>query len=168
MTPGSTIVNGITPDDVEATAEPDAVVTNPSGLGLVDIPLSVDTIQAWANGTLPNFGWSILSDSGNAWNFGSSDDFLSVNPVLPKLTILYTDPTGPGTFRFSNSNYNTKESGTAVVSVERVGGTSGPADLTYTITPGTGSLADITGRGDRTGTFQCWSDHGYDQHSNLQ
>jgi hypothetical protein len=142
---GSTIVNGITPDDVEATAEPDAVVTNPSGLGLVDIPLSVDTIQAWANGTLPNFGWSILSDSGNAWNFGSSDDFLSVNPVLPKLTILYTDPSGTGTFRFSNSNYNTKEIGTAVVSVERVGGTSGPADLTYTITPGTGSLADITG-----------------------
>jgi hypothetical protein len=142
---GSIIVNGVTPDDVEATAEPDAVVTNPSGLGLVDIPLNVDTIQAWANGTLPNFGWSIISDSGNAWNFASSDDFLSVNPILPKLTVLYTDPSGQGTFRFSNSDYKVKESGTASIPVERIGGTTGAVDLNYTIAPGTGSLADITG-----------------------
>jgi Calx-beta domain len=142
---GGSIINGVTPDDVEATAEPDAIVTNPSGLGLVDIPLNVDTIQAWANGTLSNFGWSIISNSGNAWNFGSSDDFLSVNPVLPKLTILYTDPSGPGTFRFSNTDYKVNENGTASVPVERVGGSAGAVDLNYAITPGTGSLADITG-----------------------
>src|SRR4029077_5830325 len=99
----------------------------------------------WANGTIPNFGWSIINNSGNAWNFASSDDFLSVIPILPMLTILYTDPSGQGTFRFSNSDYKAKESGTASIAVERVGGTDGAVDLTYNITPGSGSLADITG-----------------------
>src|SRR5262249_37007474 len=142
---GSGILNGVTPDDVEATAEPDSVVTNPSALGLVDIPLNVDTIQAWANGTAQDFGWAILSDSGNAWNFASSDDFISITPFLPKLTILYTDPSGPGTFRFANTDYKTKETGTASIAVERVGGSVGAADLTYTITPGPVPLADISG-----------------------
>ena len=51
--PIPTIVNGVTPDDVEATADFDSSLTNPAGSGTsVQIPLSVETMQAWANGAI--------------------------------------------------------------------------------------------------------------------
>jgi hypothetical protein len=152
---GSAILNGVTPDDLEATAEPDAVVTNPSGLGLVDIPLNVDTLQAWANGTVANNGWAIVNNSGIGWAFESSDDFLSISPQFPKLTLLYTAPSGQGSFRFSNTDYKVNENGTASIAVERVGGgaLASPVTLNWNITPGTGSLADITGPSSGTVVF---------------
>ena len=140
---GDGIANGVTPDDVEATAEINSVVTNPGGSGLVNIPLDRDTIQAWASGALPNLGWAIISDSGNDWNFNSSD---SLDPSLaPKLTILYTAPSGQGTFGFSDTDFKVNENGTASVTVARTGGSSGAVNLNYEIAAGTGSLGDITG-----------------------
>jgi len=142
-TAGGSILHGVTPDDVEASAEPDTIVTNPAGSGLINIPLNRNTIQAWANGALPNLGWSIVSDTGNDWNFNSSDSFDPA--LLPKLTILYTAPSGQGTFGFANDTYTVNENGTASIKVVRTGGSSGTATVNYSITPDTGSLADITG-----------------------
>ncbi|MDA0657448.1 MAG: DNRLRE domain-containing protein [Planctomycetota bacterium] len=142
---GASVINGVTPDGVEASAEIDAIVIDPSVAGLVDIPLNAETIQAWANGSLPNFGWAIISDSADGWSFSSSDDFLSIIPQPPKLTILYTAPTGQGTLGFSDSSFTVNENGQARVAVQRVGGLTGAASVNYTITPITGSAADITG-----------------------
>jgi hypothetical protein len=151
---GSAIVNGVTPDDVEAAAEVDTIVTIPGGSGLVDIPLNRDTIQAWANGTLANFGWAIVSDSPDDWNFASSDDFLSINPQFPKLTVLYTPPTATqGTFGFSDSEFTVNENGTATVKVHRIGGTTGAATVNYEITAGTGALSDISASATGSVTF---------------
>ncbi|MBM4076931.1 MAG: DNRLRE domain-containing protein, partial [Planctomycetes bacterium] len=151
-TAGSSIINGVTPDGIEASAEIDAIVTDPSVAGLVDIPLNTKTIQAWANGTSPNFGWVIINNSSDSWTFASSDDFLSITPQLPKLTILYTAPTGQGTLGFSNSSFRVNENGgQARVSIQRVGGLTGAASVNYAITPVTGSVADISGP--MTGTF---------------
>ncbi len=116
---GTSILNGVTPDDVEATAEFDFKVTNPSSAGFIEIPVNVDTLQAWANGTLANFGWSIISDSPNDWIFSSRDAF---NQTLkPKLTILYAAPGGQGTFRFSHSDYKVNENGSVDVKVRARG-----------------------------------------------
>jgi hypothetical protein len=144
-TVGDNLLNGVTPDDVEATAEPDAIVTTPGLRGLVDIPLDINTLQAWANGSLENFGWSIISDSSLDWTFASADYFGAEARQTPKLTLLYNDPTGPGSFRFSDDGYTVNENGTATVTVERVGGTSGAATLSWSIAAGTGDLSDITG-----------------------
>lgn len=144
-TAGSSIINGVTPDGIEASSEVDAIVTDTAAAGLVDIPLNTETIQAWANGTIPNFGWAIITDSGNSWTFASSDDFLSVTPQPPKLTILYTAPSGGGTVGFSDTAFSVNENGQAKVTVQRVGGFTGAASVNYTITPVTGSAADITG-----------------------
>ena len=46
---GGAIVNGVTPDDVEASVDAD-VVPLPGGSGLVEIPIDRDILQAWANG----------------------------------------------------------------------------------------------------------------------
>jgi hypothetical protein len=142
---GDNLVNGVTPDDVEATAEPDAIVTTPGLRGLVDIPLDITTLQAWANGSLENFGWSIITDSSLDWTFASADYFGAEARQTPKLTLLYNDPTGPGTFRFSDDGYTVNENGTATVTVERVGGTTGAATLNWSLAAGTGDLTDITG-----------------------
>jgi hypothetical protein len=160
---GGNILNGVTPDGVEAAPVVDAVVPLPAGVGQVVIPLNRDTVQAWANGSLDNFGWSIVTDSGNDWAFTSTDDFLSINPFRPELTILYAAPAAPGsgsddeggsgsgagpaqgTFGFTTSDYTVNENGTATVRVNRVGGSTGIVNVNYEITAGTGSLADISG-----------------------
>jgi hypothetical protein len=142
---GSSITNGVTPDDVGATAEPDAIVTSPGAAGSVDIPLNLDTVQAWADGSLANYGWAIISNSGTGWNFDSADT-INGDALKPKLTILYTAPSGAGTFGFTTDNYKVNENGgTASLTIERVGGLTGAADVDYTITPGTASLADFSG-----------------------
>ena len=73
---GVGISNGVTPDGVEATAKADAVVTEPGKGDKVQIQLNVDTFQSWANGSLPNFGWAIISDHASLWRFDSSEAFL--------------------------------------------------------------------------------------------
>ncbi|MDX1963425.1 MAG: Calx-beta domain-containing protein [Pirellulales bacterium] len=149
---GSDIVNGVTPDDVEATADISSVVPTPGVAGLVQIPLDTDLVQAWANNTLPNYGWAIINDGGNDWNFNSSDSFDAA--LLPKLTILYTAPTGQGTFSFSDADYKVNENGTASIKVHREGGSAGTVTINYQITDGTGSATtDITGSASGSLTF---------------
>ena len=87
----SAITNGVTPDGFEASAKADAIVTEPGKAGKVQIPLNKETIQSWANGSLANFGWSIISTSPSLWQFNSSEGILA-GTFKPELTILYTDP----------------------------------------------------------------------------
>jgi hypothetical protein len=144
---GSLIDNGVTPGGNEATAKADAIVTEPGKAGKVQIPLNVETIQSWANGSLDNFGWSIISNNPVQWWFNSSEAFL-MGTFKPELTILYTDPVGTdnGTFGFSVDDYSVSENGgTATVTVNRVGGSDGPATVNWALSADTGSLADITG-----------------------
>jgi hypothetical protein len=145
---GSSISNGVTPDGVEASSVPDFRV--PDSLtgqaGFIDIPLNVDTIQAWANGSLDNFGWSIVNDLGSLWSFNSSEAFL-IGTFKPELTILYTEPEAvTGTFSLSVDNYtvNEQDGGTATITINRIGGSNGAATVNWAVTPGTGTLADIT------------------------
>ena len=145
---GGSIVNGVTPDNIEASGTPDTRV--PEALtgqaGLVEIPLNVDTIQSWANGSLANFGWSIVSDSGSLWSFNSSEAFL-LGTFKPELTILYTEPPAEtGTFGFSVGDYTVNENGgTATITVNRVGGATGAATVDWSVAAGTADLADVTG-----------------------
>ena len=144
---GGAITNGVTPDGVEATAKSDAVVTDPGRGDRVQIPLNVETFQSWANGSLPNFGWSIISDDPSLWRFDSAEAFLA-GTFKPELTILYTAPvdTDKGTFGFTVDNYTVNESGgTATITVNRVGGSDGAATVNWAIADGTGTLADISG-----------------------
>jgi hypothetical protein len=144
---GGVISNGVTPDGFEATAQADAIVTQPEKGGLVQIPLNAQTVQSWANGALANFGWSIVSDSASVWAFNSSEAFL-MGTFKPELTILYTDPvaTDPGTFGFSVDQYTVNETGgAATITVNRVGGSDGAATVDWSLADGTGTLADITG-----------------------
>ena len=134
---GSSISNGVTPDGVEATAKEDARVTLPGKAGQVQIPLNVDTIQSWANGSLANFGWSIMSDDPTQWWFNSEDAF-ALGTFKPELTILYTAPedTDNGTFSFSVDNYTANESpadglNTVTVTVNRIGGSDGAATVNW-------------------------------------
>ena len=155
---GGLISNGVTPDGIEATAKEDARVTLPGKAGKVQIPLNVDTIQSWANGSLPNFGWSIISDDPTQWWFNSEDAF-ALGTFKPELTILYTDPvdTDNGTFSFSVDNYTANESpadglNTVTVRVNRIGGSDGTATVNWAVSDGTARRArsrarwlDLTG-----------------------
>ncbi len=144
---GGSISNGVTPDGIEATSAPDFSVADAGRAGLVEIPINVDTVQSWANGSLENFGWTIITDLGELWRFDSSEAFL-VGTFRPELTVLYTDPAAEesGTFSLSLDEYVAGEiGGTATVTVNRIGGSNGPATVDWSLTAGTGSLADISG-----------------------
>ena len=151
---GSTILNGVTPDDIEAAAEPDARVPDPGRAGLVEIPLDVDTIQAWANGSLDNYGWSIVSDAGSLWAFNSSESFL-VGTSKPELTILYTAPeaANAGSFGLSVDDYSVNEDGTATITVNRKGGSTGAVSLDWALSAGTADLSDVSGATSGTVNF---------------
>jgi hypothetical protein len=144
---GATITNGVTPDGFEAAAKADAAVAEPGRAGRVQIPLNVETIQSWANGSLANNGWSIVSNSPSLWSFNSSEGFLP-GTFKPELTILYTAPevAAQGTFGFTLDNYTVNESGgTATITVNRIGGSDGAAIVNWALGEGTATLADVTG-----------------------
>jgi hypothetical protein len=145
------LTNGVTPDGIEAASVPDATVPEPGRAGLVDIPLNVDTIQSWANGSLANFGWSIVSDSGSLWAFNSSEAF-ALGTIKPSLTILYTDPEAgnAGTFSLSVDEYVGNEDpigggNMVTVTVNRIGGSTGAVNVNWALSADTGILADVTG-----------------------
>ncbi|MCA9258736.1 MAG: hypothetical protein KDA61_06035, partial [Planctomycetales bacterium] len=141
---GSSILNGIVPDGVEAATVVESIVTTPGKAGLVEIPLGRETLQAWSNGTLDNYGWMFVSDSADSWIIASSEDG-SLNPFAPELTILYTDPSGAGTLEFAAAEQSVNEGDVATVTVQRVGGSTGPLSVDYAIAPGTGSSGDVSG-----------------------
>ncbi|MEM8677788.1 MAG: Calx-beta domain-containing protein [Planctomycetota bacterium] len=142
---GNSIVNGVTPDDIEATADPDAVVPDAGLAGLVEIPLNADTLQGWANGSLENFGWSIVNDSGSLWAFNSADSF-GIGTFAPELTVLYTAPEATtGTFSLSVDDYYTAEDTAATITVNRIGGSTGAATVDWSLAAGTGDLSDVSG-----------------------
>ncbi|MBM4012615.1 MAG: DNRLRE domain-containing protein, partial [Planctomycetes bacterium] len=116
----------------------------PDGVaGRVQVPLNVETLQAWANGGVVNYGWLIVSDSPDSFRFESSESSL-MGAFRPQLTVLYTQPSGAGTLEFAlDEGTRVTEGGTASVVVNRVGGSAGSLQFTYAITPGTGSLADL-------------------------
>lgn len=138
------ITNGVFADGVQARSTPDAIVPNPGQAGPVDIPLNTDTIQAWANGAAPNFGWQIINDVDDDWIFVSSEGIDAA--TRPLLTIIYTDPTGAGTFGFARPEFEVTEAGgTGSLTVLRSGATTGTVNVNWSITGGTALPADYTG-----------------------
>src|SRR6185369_4591727 len=142
--PVAGITNGVTPEDVEARSTPDGIVPTPGKFGYINVQVSVDTIQAWANGTADNNGWLILNDTTNGWDFDASEQ---IGPALrPKLTVIYTPPSGDGTVRLAEPTVAVNENaGTATLQVQRVGATVGTQEVTWTITGGSATGADYTG-----------------------
>ncbi len=139
FTPG--ITNGVRPDGVEAEATPDGFVPTPGISGPVDVAVSVDTIQAWANGAAPNYGWQIINDVDDDWNFVSSEGFDAA--TRPALTIIYTPPSGTGTFTFAEPTFEVNENGgTATLTVLRVGANSGTVNVNWSITGGNATAGD--------------------------
>lgn len=135
------INDGVTPNGLEAEATPDAVVPTPNVSGFVEVPLSIDTLQAWANGTSPNYGWSIVNDSDNDWQFVSSEGIGSAN--RPKLTLIYIDPAGDGEIAFSEPSFEVNENaGTATLTVHRIAGTTNTLTVNVAITGGNATGAD--------------------------
>lgn len=77
---------------VESTANPEAIVLTPNVSGtFVDVDVT-DSIEAWYAGA-PNFGWAINNNTGNGWDFLSSEYVDAVVPsdfsFRPMLTIGY-------------------------------------------------------------------------------
>lgn len=148
--PTAGITNGITPDAVEAYHIPDFSVPLPAEGGEVEVPMNIETIQAWANGDMDNYGWVAISDSGQLWEFDSSEGFTFAQ--RPKLTIQYTDPVGEeGVFAFAQQESGSSEGETFVgegdsttVVVNRIGGTTTAATVDFRISfNGTATAGDI-------------------------
>ena len=77
--------DGVTPDDIEATAIAEGSASSPNSgdYEYIDVTASVD---AWLNGE-PNYGWGIINSSTDGWDFNTSE--YSDQSRRPKLTIYY-------------------------------------------------------------------------------
>jgi hypothetical protein len=135
------VTNGVAPDGVESGAVIDGFVTTPDAAGLVSVAVSVDTIQAWANGSAPNFGWTIVNDSDDDWTFASADAIGPAN--RPQLTVIFTPPAGDGVISFAEPNFQVNENdGTATLTVHRIGGNTNTLTVNVAITGGTADALD--------------------------
>ncbi|MEM9981521.1 MAG: DNRLRE domain-containing protein [Bacteroidota bacterium] len=77
----NTLSGGLSANDVEAVAQADSEVSDVAeGMLSIDVTASV---QAWANGA-ENYGWVILPEGDNGWDFYSKEGFMP-----PRLTISY-------------------------------------------------------------------------------
>lgn len=82
--------NGIQPDGVEAATTPTVMVGNaglsPKVQGTFNSLEVTTDVQAWANGTRPNYGWAILSWPGgtDGWGNRSSEYFSYVDDLNPE------------------------------------------------------------------------------------
>ncbi|UII32776.1 alkaline phosphatase family protein [Fulvivirga ulvae] len=78
----NTLDNGIQANDVEAVRHADGSVSNTSE-GMLSIDVT-ESLQAWSDGA-GNYGWAILPDGGDGWDFYSSEGYMQ-----PRLNINYT------------------------------------------------------------------------------
>ncbi len=142
--------DGITTDDVEAAAAAVDAVTNPGDPSEFDVTASV---QAWADGA-DNFGWALLTDSGDGWDFPTSE--FSVIELRPQLIISLVQPLDIAIIE-SDDSTEVSEGGntdTFTVSLQDLDGTPVvPTDVvTVTLTPdseldlgaGAGVAIDLT------------------------
>ena len=84
--------SGIQTDDTEAVATPDDTLSGGSettSTGPQTFTGLEATVQAWLDGD-PNYGWTLISDHNNDWNFASSEDANAAN--RPQLSVTYTAP----------------------------------------------------------------------------
>jgi hypothetical protein len=66
------LVGGISGSEVAASP---SFTVRPNDEGAYVVFDVTDTVQAWVDGTLPNFGWMLRNDTaGNGWRFISSDN----------------------------------------------------------------------------------------------
>ena len=76
------LTGGIQADDIEAASAADATLPSPETTGSKTFSGLEATLQAWSNGAA-NYGWGILSNSGNGWVISSSENATqSQRPIL--------------------------------------------------------------------------------------
>lgn len=80
---------GISANDVEAASTADATLANTDTTGFVTFAGLENSIQDWADGE-SNFGWAILTDSTDGWDFDSSES--ATTSQRPQLIITYSSP----------------------------------------------------------------------------
>jgi hypothetical protein len=90
----NTLVDGVSADGVEAAATPSATAGNASLNPLVvggyhSFEMTTD-VQAWVNGTRPNYGWVGLPwpNGNDGWGIGLSENGTELN--RPQLRVFYT------------------------------------------------------------------------------
>jgi hypothetical protein len=84
------LVGGISGSEVDATPSFSIRPNDQDAYVVFDV---TDTVQAWVDGTLPNFGWMLKNDTGiNGWRFISSDN--GTADKRPYLEIVVPEPGG--------------------------------------------------------------------------
>jgi hypothetical protein len=144
----NSVTNGVQTDDTEAKITADSTLASPESLGSQTFTGLADTLQAWSDGA-DNYGWVIVSDNDDGWDFASSeggtitqrplltvDYTLAVNDA-PVNTVPATQNTAIDTpLVFSAGNGN-------AISVADTDDTN--AEITLTATNGTLTLSGLTG-----------------------
>src|SRR5438128_558822 len=133
---------GVARDDVTAITTTESFLPNPTVANEPKVFTVTAAVQAWANGAA-NFGWGLINNSTDGWDFATSENGTQAN--RPLLTVDFTTPTGPGTFRFSLTSYSAVEkTSTVTITVNRVGGSTGAVSVDYAAAAGTAGAGDFT------------------------
>ncbi len=89
----NSLSSGVSTNGVEAASAADATISDPTATGSVTVSGLESTVQAWLDGDSENYGWVIVSDSDNGWDFDSSDSLTA--GLRPQLLVSYIPNTAP-------------------------------------------------------------------------
>ena len=125
----NSLSSGVSIDDVEATSSADAVVASPGTSGFITITGLASTVQEWLDGASTNFGWAVVSDDDNGWDFDSSEH--STASHRPELNITYSTAVDDAPTADAGPDQSIAEN--AVVTLDATGSTDPESQpLTYT------------------------------------
>jgi Calx-beta domain/Carboxypeptidase regulatory-like domain len=67
-----------------------------------------------------------------------------ISSTRPNIRLMFNPPSGPGTVQFRTSTFSANEGTSAIISVDRVGGSDGPVSVNFATSNGTATSADYT------------------------
>ncbi|MEM7070014.1 MAG: DUF4347 domain-containing protein, partial [Pseudomonadota bacterium] len=113
----NSLTNGIQLNNIEASSTIDSILANPDLTGTQTFSGLESTLQAWSDGD-PNFGWAIMTNSSNGWDFSTSEAVvLAQRPILNVTYIENSSPIITSGGSGASANVNAAENQTSVTTV---------------------------------------------------
>jgi hypothetical protein len=130
--------NGPQTNGTEAAVNPDATIPEPNVSNVTKTLNVLNTVRAWQAGA-PTYGWVLINNSTDGWDFASSENGTAAN--RPRLSVTIEAPPHPGYLSFSAADYTVDEGGGSLtVTVNREFGTVGAVAVNYAASNGTATV----------------------------
>ena len=146
----NTTGSGVQTNDAEAASTAASTLGDPATSGAQTFTGLEATLQAWSDGAT-NYGWVIVSDSDNGWDFASSEAVVASE--RPQLTISYTLATSENDLSVATNDTAVTDENTAVIIDLTTNDTDAESDSITVLDVGNPANGTVVNNNDGTVTY---------------